>query len=101
MSACIFRIRSVAETNPEYLCKAKVRDLVSPSHGDIVESMDHVPCCTEYIHLHQGLLYPTLIFYNECALSCASSQSLPTVNHSHLLASNMKKEISRTMTFHL
>ena len=51
MSACIFRIRSVAETNPEHLCEAKVRDLVSPSHGDIVESMDHVPCCNIFIFI--------------------------------------------------
>ena len=90
---------SVAENNCENFCEAKVCKLVSLSHGDFAESMQ--PCTMlSYIHLHQGLHYPTLNFYNECALNCASSQSLSTSNHSYVLF-NMKREISRPMTFRL
>ena len=49
-----------------------------------------------FIHLHYVLHYP--MFHDQCALSCASPQSLSTILNSYCI---MKREISRTMTFRL
>ena len=61
------------ETNCENLCEVKAYGLVSLLNGDFAESRK---TCTKWLSL--GPHYST--FYNDCALSCSSPQSLSTIN---------------------